>query len=169
MREESLALVRQRFDAELENQGQLSQAQSELAQARGDLIEADGRIERVRHALAALLGKGPDRGLDIALPGAVHVASLGVPANLGAELIGRRPDLVAARERAEAAARRIDVARADFYPNINLTALVGLQSIGLDMLRQRRLAVWSNRPGNHLADLFGRPHRRRISRRTRGI
>ena len=133
LREESLALVRQRFDAQLENQGQLAQAQSELAQARGDLIEVDGTIERVRHALAALLGKGPDRGLDIALPGAVRVASLGAPANLGAELIGRRPDLVAARERAEAAARRIDVARADFYPNINLTALIGLQSIGLDL------------------------------------
>jgi outer membrane protein TolC len=42
--------------------------------------------------------------------------------------------LVAARLRAEAAGQRIKVAHADFYPNLNLTALVGLQSLGLGQL-----------------------------------
>src|SRR3546814_364975 len=60
--------------------------------------------------------------------------ALGIPANAGIDLIGRRPDIVAARLRGEAAAKRIDVARADFYPNISLSALVGLQSLGLSNL-----------------------------------
>ena len=48
------------------------------------------------------------------------VKAFGLPANLAADLIGRRPDIVAARLRAEAAARRIDVAHANFYPNITI-------------------------------------------------
>ena len=46
----------------------------------------------------------------------------------------RRPDLAAARWRVEAATRGVDVARAQFYPNVNLTAFIGLSSIGLDRL-----------------------------------
>jgi NodT family efflux transporter outer membrane factor (OMF) lipoprotein len=64
----------------------------------------------------------------------LRAVPVGVPAGAGIDLVGRRPDLVAARLRAEAAGDRIKVARADFYPNLNLTALVGLQSLGLGQL-----------------------------------
>lgn len=57
-----------------------------------------------------------------------------MPRDLPAELLGRRPDLVAARLRAEAAARRIDVAVARFRPNVNLLAAIGQQSLGLGNL-----------------------------------
>jgi outer membrane protein TolC len=39
---------------------------------------------------------------------------------------------VAQRWRVEAALRDVDVARAQFYPNLNLVAFVGLSSLGLD-------------------------------------
>jgi NodT family efflux transporter outer membrane factor (OMF) lipoprotein len=42
--------------------------------------------------------------------------------------------VVAARLRAEAAAKQIKVAKAQFYPNVNLTAYLGFQSLGLSML-----------------------------------
>src|SRR5262249_30295573 len=48
--------------------------------------------------------------------------------------IGRRPDIVASRLRAEAAAERIKAAKGEFYPNINLSAVIGVQSLGLNML-----------------------------------
>ena len=41
---------------------------------------------------------------------------------------------MAARLRVTAAAKRIDVAKAGFYPNINLAAYLGVQSLGIDML-----------------------------------
>jgi NodT family efflux transporter outer membrane factor (OMF) lipoprotein len=81
------------------------------------------------------MGAGPDRGLSISRPSA-NARAFGLPANLQADLIGRRPDIVAARLRAEAASQRIKVAKADFYPNINLSAVIGLQSFGLDMLNR---------------------------------
>jgi NodT family efflux transporter outer membrane factor (OMF) lipoprotein len=55
-----------------------------------------------------------------------------LPSNLPTELIGRRPDVVAARWRVEAAGEDIRVAKAQFYPNISLNAFVGVQSLGLD-------------------------------------
>ncbi|MHA7188611.1 TolC family protein, partial [Burkholderia pseudomallei] len=49
-----------------------------------------------------------------------------LPARLPAELLGRRPDIVAARLRVEAAYAAIDGTRASFYPDVNLAALGGL-------------------------------------------
>jgi NodT family efflux transporter outer membrane factor (OMF) lipoprotein len=134
LRQESVVLVRERVRADLENEGQAHQSRAELARARADLIAVHAAIARTRNQLAALLGKGPDRGLTIELPRTLTIAAPGLPSRVDLDLIGRRPDLVASRLRAEAAAERINVARADFYPNVNLTALVGLQTLGLSSL-----------------------------------
>jgi NodT family efflux transporter outer membrane factor (OMF) lipoprotein len=136
LRANSAQLVRQRFEAGLENQGQAAQADSQVAGARADLAAIDGQIEHARNEIAALMGEGPDRGRSIADPTSPQLAPLSLPPTLAADLIGRRPDIVAARARAEAASQRINVARANFYPNINLSALVGVQSLGLDLLTQ---------------------------------
>ncbi len=126
-------LTAQRVQVGSETRGGLAQAEARVPQARADLLALDEAIALTRNRLAALVGAGPDRGRLIVRP-ALRPAPVGIPANAGIELVGRRPDLVAARLRAEAAGERIKVARADFYPNLNLTALVGLQSLGLGKL-----------------------------------
>jgi len=99
-----------------------------------------------KNKLAALLGAGPDRGLTIARPNVNFTRAFALPASLSAELIGRRPDLVAARLRAEAAAKRIHVSKAQFYPNVNLTAFIGVQSLGLDRLQENGSDIGSVGP-----------------------
>ena len=84
----------------------------------------------MRNQIAALLGKGPDRGREIGVPHGSGTTTVALPATLPAELLGRRPDLVAARWRVEAARSQIDVARAQFYPNINLVASAGFLAFG---------------------------------------
>lgn len=133
VRSASAALAADRARAGIENQASQRQAESRAASARADVAALDEAIALTRHRIAALLGAGPDRGLSITRP-RLERPALDLPAGAGIDLIGRRPDLVAARLRAEAAAKRIDVARADFYPNISLSALVGLQSLGLSNL-----------------------------------
>ena len=133
-REQSADLVRQRASQQLENEGELAQALSRSAGAKADLDVIDGQIALARNQLAALVGKGPDRGLDIALPGDVQLHPFGVPATLGVDLMGRRPDIVAARLRAEAASSRIKVAHAAFYPNINLNGDLGFQAVDIKNL-----------------------------------
>jgi NodT family efflux transporter outer membrane factor (OMF) lipoprotein len=134
VRTESADLVGQRLRNGLENEGRLYQAKAEISSANVDLASIDGQIARTRNAIAALLGKGPDAGLDIAIPANPSIATGGLPSNLALDLIGRRPDIVAARLYAEAASEKITVAKADFYPNVNLSAIVGIQTLGLDRL-----------------------------------
>lgn len=129
----SAELSAARARAGIENQAAQRQAESRAAAARADISALDEAIAATRNRLAALVGAGPDRGLAIARP-TLRGAATGLPPEAGIGLIGRRPDIVAARLRAEAAAKRIDVARADFYPNISLSALVGFQSLGLSNL-----------------------------------
>lgn len=118
----------------LETRGSLRQAEAQVASARADLGAAEEALALRRHQIAALVGAGPDRGLAITRPSLAAPTQAGLPADVTTDLIGRRPDIAAARARAEAASRRVKVARADFFPAIRLNALIGLQSLGIGNL-----------------------------------
>lgn len=134
-RGQSAALQQQRFRQGLESRQPAARAEADLAASRADLAQIEGRIALVSNLLAALVGKGPDRGLEIERP-AQGIKRFAAPAVLPADLVGRRPDVAAARARAQAAASREDRARADFYPNVNLAAAYGLQSLPISLLAQ---------------------------------
>jgi NodT family efflux transporter outer membrane factor (OMF) lipoprotein len=134
VRGQTRALMMGRREQGLENEGAVERAASALATAEGELAALDESITLTRNRIAALLGAGPDRGLSIARPAIRLSDAAGLPANIPAELIGRRPDIIAARLTTEAAASRIKEAHAAFYPNINLAGLIGLQSLGIGNL-----------------------------------
>jgi NodT family efflux transporter outer membrane factor (OMF) lipoprotein len=121
-----LDLGRQRVRAGLDNQLSLRQAESAVSSAEALQQAAQQQIDIARNALAALLGKGPDRGLDIAKPTLLAAPPAGVPDVVPSELLGHRPDVVAARWQVEAASHDIRAAKAAFYPTVNLSALVGV-------------------------------------------
>lgn len=141
VREATLTLVSDRLRNGLETRGQYSQQASTIPQARQEVEALDRQIATTRNQLSALLAAGPDRGLAVARPTAQRIADFGLPSTLGADLVGRRPDLAAARLRAEAAASRVKVAKADFYPNVNLNGAYGVQSLGIDVLLQKNSIV----------------------------
>ena len=134
IRSETAKLVIQRVDAGLGTQADSKQATARAAQARADIEATDEAIALTKNALAALVGAGPDRGLTIGRPQIASLKAQGIPAGASIDLIGRRPDIAASRARVEAAAQRIKEAKAAFYPNINLSALIGLSSFGLGNL-----------------------------------
>ena len=129
-REQIYALTRERNAAGIDSRLELKQAESALPETRERITQLQEAVQLTRNQLAALLGDGPDRGLALARPGAAADGALALPSALPAELLGRRPDIVAQRWRVEAARKEIDVAKAEFYPNVDLLAFVGLQSIG---------------------------------------
>lgn len=91
-------------------------------------------IDLARHQLADLVGAGPDRGLTVTRPKLVAPSSIALPSVLPAELLGRRPDVAAARAEVEAARHGVKAAEAEFYPNVNLTAFAGFQNVYLSQL-----------------------------------
>ena len=123
-------LTAQRVAAGIDSQLQIKQDDSAVAQARGDQAAAAGSIASARSALAVLLGKGPDRGLDIGRPQPLQPAALAVPDDLPVGLIGHRADLVAARWRVEAAAKSIKAAKTAFLPNLSIGAFAGVLATG---------------------------------------
>ena len=134
VRQHSKDLIDERFSRGLENAGAVDRASSSLAMAHAEISRLNEGIELTRHRLAELTGEGPDRGNSILRPGPFVHKSFGLPSHLPMNLIGRRPDIIAAKLRTEAASSRIDVAHASFYPNVNLTAFIGVQALGLDAL-----------------------------------
>jgi len=134
IRQQTLLLITDRVGEGLDSQAALHQARARLEQSQAALEATDEAIKLAKNALAALIGTGPDRALTIDRPVIVALQAQGLPDNASIDLIGRRPDVAAARARADAAAQRIKVARADFYPNVSLTGLIGMQAFGLGNL-----------------------------------
>ncbi|RLK44893.1 efflux transporter outer membrane subunit [Cupriavidus plantarum] len=122
-------LSRQRLSAGLDTQVETTQARGTVAAAQTDLQRIDEDIALARNQLAALLGKGPDRGLQIAKPTLLAHATPTLPDDLAIGLLGRRPDIVAARWRVEAAAGDVSVARKEFLPDITFSAYAGVASL----------------------------------------
>lgn len=134
VRERSLALVSSRVRHGLDSDAELAQAEAGPPAARTDLASADEAIGITRNRIAALMGNGPDRGIAIQQPAAPALVSFGLPASLPANLLGRRPEVVAARWRVEAARGRERVARTQFYPSVNLLGFIGFDALGLGNL-----------------------------------
>lgn len=141
-RRQVLALTEQRVKARIDSEADLSQAQVAIPVAQAEIAAVDEAIALVRTQLAALLGAGPDRGDTIERPQLKAVRPAGMPSILPSELLARRPDLVAQRWRVESLRSEIEVAKDQFYPTVNLTALVGLQSLGFSkfLLGSSRIA-----------------------------
>ncbi|MHA6909992.1 efflux transporter outer membrane subunit [Ralstonia pseudosolanacearum] len=137
-REEALKLVQRRFSTGDIGELDVARADAELATARSDRLDVARRRALLEHALATLLGKAPSGFALDADP--LQAANVRVPPGLPSALLERRPD-VAAAERAMAAANaRIGVARAAFFPQLQLTGGFGFESHDIgDLLK------WSSR------------------------
>jgi len=127
-------IVRRRFAEGLESQATLELASARSSQASADVAEVGERMNLARNALAALVGQGPDRGFEITRTAISARRPFGLPPALASDLLGRKPEVVAARWRVEAAAKRIGVAKAAFYPNVDLLSLIGFDALGLSNL-----------------------------------
>jgi outer membrane protein, multidrug efflux system len=129
-----------RVAARIEGADSIQQATRQGAQVREQIAQIEGSLQLHRVAIAALLGIAPD-----ALPSLTErplpEVSPAIPANVRVDLISRRPEIVASRWRVEAARNHAVVARAQFYPDISIRALVGLSSLEIGNLMHAGSAV----------------------------
>ncbi|MES2056791.1 MAG: efflux transporter outer membrane subunit [Pseudomonadota bacterium] len=130
-RQGSLRLVQVRIRNKLASELDSQAAETLLAQAQQALVRATAQRALAANALAALAGRGTDYPATIAPATLKLDTALPLPSSIPADLLARRADVTAALARIDAASEGRLAARRAFYPDINLSALVGLQAIGI--------------------------------------
>lgn len=108
------------------------------------IVRTEERLQTNHHLLHMLLGEGPDVKEEIHYK-QTQLKNFQLPKEISLNLVARRPDLMAQIWRVEAAAKLIGAAKADFYPNVNLYAFGGF-----DSLQFHNLFTWANKVGTLL-------------------
>jgi multidrug efflux system outer membrane protein len=138
---ESARLQRIRFEEGVIPESDYQQAESQYRDAVARVPELEREIGRQENFMSVLLGRNPGtiaRGRDID-----SLLWPAVPAGLPASLLERRPDIRQAEQQLVAANANIGVAKAAYFPNISLTALLGLASTQLSNLFSGPAREWA--------------------------
>ncbi len=147
----SSEVVRERYRRGLRHALDLRRALSDLAGAEAVLQQRLLILDATRRQLEVLLGRYPAAALT---PGrTLPKLPEAIPAGLPANLVSRRPDLMAAERRLAASYARYKEARRALYPRISLTGSAGTSTRDLKDLLDGDFSVW-NLAGNILQPLF---------------
>ncbi|UCF66753.1 MAG: efflux transporter outer membrane subunit [Acidobacteriota bacterium] len=133
--------VRARYDAGLRPALDLRLSRSQLAGAEALLARRLEGLERTLRQLELLVGRYPEGSIE--MTSGLPPVPPALPAGLPAQLIARRPDVVAAERQLAAADARQVAARAALYPSLRLTASGGTASDELGDLLDGDFRVWS--------------------------
>ena len=146
LRDESVALQKDRYQAGVIGEYDLRTAEAERAAVAGDIAIAKRILTEYESALAVLLGRSPKEvfapsiARDVAIARLTTVPTL--PSGVPSDMLARRPDIRRAEAQLAAGNVRIDVARADYYPSISLTGSYGTQAGALSNLFSGPAVVW---------------------------
>lgn len=122
-------------------------ARAEVETARAQVHTSTVAVDQAEAALAVLLGRSPRDIINSAMPRGMAIGMLPsppvLPAGLPSELLERRPDVRAAEYLVMAYNANIGVARAQFFPSISLTGMLGTLSAAVGNLFINPSAAWS--------------------------
>jgi NodT family efflux transporter outer membrane factor (OMF) lipoprotein len=161
-----VAIKQRTMKAGLGTQMEVIEAETPLPLARAKIEAVDERIKRLRNQLAALSGQGPGAGDNLSRPSMTLEAREGLPDTLQANLVGRRPDVLAHRLHVEAAQQNIEGAKKAFYPNINLLGFIGFQALGFGQLISSAAGIAGAGPAISLPIFDGGRRRGNLSAKT---
>ncbi len=136
-----LDITRNRFEAGIAAKSDLLQAQTQLANAQNDSLTQTRQRAQLEHAIALLLGKAPAEFSLAVAPWKVVVPE--VPLGVPSALLQRRPDIAAAERRVAAANEQIGIARAAYFPSLNLTGSYGSGASRVGDLFNASNSLWS--------------------------
>ncbi len=141
VREESLKLVRARFDYGWDSLTPVLMTENLLYGARSVVPDLKRAIEQKENQISVLLGRNPGpirRGKPLLEQG----LAVTIPPGLTSALLERRPDIRAAEQQLVAANARVGEAKALLFPNIRLTGAAGWESVALKGLFTGPASFW---------------------------
>lgn len=142
-------LLQARFKLGLDSAQPLIDARKKL-DLDSDDIQALVYLDRsLSYRMSALIGSDPDHAALLPTP-SLKAQTPALPGSMPLGWLALRPDIAALRARVEAAADQSDAAKADFYPNLDLRMMVGLETLDLSKLLQAGSLQASIGPSLHL-------------------
>ena len=151
IRAESLRLFQLRFKGGVVSEIELAQARANYEKAAGNVPRFQRKIANTENALSVLLGRNPG-----AIPRGKTIDELllpQIPEGVPSTLLARRPDIRSAEQKLIAANALIGVARAQYFPTISLTGVLGIASDSLSSLFGDASSLWQI-GGNALGPIF---------------
>jgi multidrug efflux system outer membrane protein len=146
LREDGLRLQQKRFDGGVISEYDYRQLEAEVAAARAQLPPLERDRELQEAALAVLLGRSPKAIMEGSVPrienSREQFLPAVVPSGMPSELLLRRPDLVEAEQRLMAANARVALARAAYFPSVQLTGFLGSEAQALSSLFTGPAGIW---------------------------
>ena len=156
---ENVRLTRARLDGGVAPRTDLRQAEQILATAEDAIAAQTSALAQDENLIRLLVGGDVDRAL---LPGGladVTPAIAPLPAGVNSQILLRRPDVIEAEYGLRAANADVGVARAQLFPSISLTGLLGFASNALSSLFDSGSFSWSA-GGDVTASIFDAGGRR---------
>ncbi|WP_319588891.1 efflux transporter outer membrane subunit [uncultured Desulfobulbus sp.] len=145
--EQTVELVRNKFQIGLGGELEVAQAETLLAQTTAQIPALDSSAIQAMHQLALLLGQQPHTlKAELITPTPTPPVPPQLPAVLPSELLRQRPDIRSAERQLAAATATVGVATAELFPRFSLSALIGAQSLSLDTLITKGSRFWSVGP-----------------------
>jgi NodT family efflux transporter outer membrane factor (OMF) lipoprotein len=142
--QKTLNITKNRYAAGVVAKTDVVQAEAQLESARAQAINIGVQRAALEHAIAVLMGKSP---AEFSLkPVLLDVTPPTIPVSLPSELLERRPDIASAERKIAAANAQIGVAKAAFFPTLNLAASNGFQSNTLSTLLTATTRYWALGP-----------------------
>ncbi len=149
--QETARIVNVQYENGLASSQDLALTKSDLATAQDTLTATAGARRDAIRALEVLLGRYP--GAELELRAGLPKAPPPPPAGVPAEILERRPDLIAAERNVAASFNSLDAAKAAKLPAISLTSNIGGASGSLSNLLDPANVAWTV-AGNLVAPLF---------------
>ena len=150
--EKNLKITQNRYAAGVAAKADVVQAETQLESTRAQAINLGVLRAQLEHAIAVLIGKAPAELSIKAAPLNTFIPD--IPASLPSQLLERRPDVAAAERQAAAANAQIGVAKAAYFPNLNLAASNGQQANILSNLATTGARYWALGPAALALPLF---------------
>lgn len=140
-------MVQRRFKVGFGSELEVVQARTQLALTRSQVPVLQELINRSMHQLSLLLGKTPETVLpELVGAGDIPASPRHIPVTLPSTLLRQRPDIRRAERQLAAATAEIGVSTAELFPRFSLSALIGLESVGLSKLVSSGSKFWSAGP-----------------------
>ncbi len=150
--EKTLKITQNRYAAGIAAKLEVVQAETQLESTRAQAVNLGVQRAQFEHAIAILIGKTPAELTIVVAP--LNSLLPPIPVSIPSQLLERRPDIAAAERQAAAANAQIGVAKAAYFPTLNLAATNGTQSNQFSNLLTSAARYWALGPAALALPLF---------------